>query len=138
MNSNRNLGEKIEKLVRELVEAHMEETRAAAVAAVTRAMGSSTKPASLKGSSKKQAPRKAGRRRPPGEVAALAESLYDQVCAKPGQPMVAFAAELGATARQLHRPMMTLKRAGRVRSVGERHRTRYFPAVADQASSLSA
>lgn len=36
---------------------------------------------------------------------------------------------VGAPARTLHRPMMLLKRAGRVRSVGTRHATRYFPAV---------
>ena len=68
----------------------------------------------------------------------MAETLYEQVCAKPGEPMLAFAAELGATPRELHRPMMTLKRAGRVRTVGERHRTRYFPAVVAGASSQSA
>ena len=45
-------------------------------------------------------------------------------------PMVAFATELGATVRELHRPMANLKRAGQVRSVGERHRTRYFPGLA--------
>jgi hypothetical protein len=138
MNSNRDLGEKIEKLVRELVDAHIEEARAAVVAAVTRAMGTSTSPVSAKTSSKKQTPRKAGRRRPPEEVAALAESLYEQVCAKPGEPMVAFATDLGATVRELHRPMMTLKRAGRVRSVGQRHRTRYFPAVVAEANVQSA
>jgi hypothetical protein len=31
---------------------------------------------------------------------------------------------LGKTPRELHRPMMVLKRAGRVRSVGQRHQTR--------------
>jgi hypothetical protein len=85
-----------------------------------------------------QVARKAGRRRAPEEVAALAERLYAQVCAKPGAAMVAFATELGATARELHRPMMTLKRASRVRSAGERHRTRYFPAVAPEANLRSA
>jgi hypothetical protein len=137
MNDTRDIGEKIEGLVRELVEAHIEETRAAVVAAVTRAMGSSVESKSSTTSSPKRAPRKAGRRRPPQEVTALAESLYEQVCAKPGEPMVTFATELGATARELHRPMLTLKRAGRVRSVGERHRTRYFPAVGGGTSSVS-
>jgi hypothetical protein len=34
---------------------------------------------------------------------------------------------LGKTPRELHRPMMTLERAGRVHSVGQRHQTRYYP-----------
>lgn len=137
MNSSRDLGEKIEKLVRELVHAHIEETRAAVLAAVTRAVGASAKAEPVRAASKKQAPRKTGRRRAPHEVGALAETLYKQVCAKPGESMLVFAAELGATARELHRPMMTLKRAGRVRAVGERHRTRYFPGLIAGASSRS-
>jgi hypothetical protein len=36
-------------------------------------------------------------------------------------------AAVGASARKLYRPMRQLKRAGRVRSVGTRHATRYFP-----------
>lgn len=138
MNSNRELGEKIEKLVRELVDAHIEETRAAVVAAVTRAMGTSAKPMSARASSKKQTRRRAGQRRRPEKLAELAESLYEQVCAKPGEGMVAFASELDATPRELQRPMLTLKRAGRVRSVGQRNRTRYFPAASGGASSQSA
>lgn len=142
MNNNRELQDKVERLVRELVDAHIEETRAAVAAAVARALGASAMAMPANAVKKKQQqqpqPRNAGRRRPPEEVAALAERLYAQVCAKPGEPMLAFATELGATPRELHRPMMTLKRAGRVRSVGERHRTRYFPAVASEANLRSA
>lgn len=138
MNSSRDLGEKIEKVVRELMDAHIEDTRAAVMAAVTRAMGASRKPEPVSAANKKHGARKTGRRRAPHEVETLAEKLYQQVCAKPGEPMLVFAAELGATARELHRPMMTLKRAGRVRSVGQRHRTRYFPGAPTRTSSQSA
>jgi len=34
---------------------------------------------------------------------------------------------VGATPRELRRPSLLLRRAGRVRSVGQRHATRYFP-----------
>jgi hypothetical protein len=36
---------------------------------------------------------------------------------------------MGETVQTLQRPMAKLKAEGRVRSVGERHLTRYFPAV---------
>jgi hypothetical protein len=61
------------------------------------------------------------------EVSAVAERLYRAVCAHPGESMAVLADELGAPARELHRPMALLKQAGRVRSVGQRHQTRYFP-----------
>jgi ribosomal protein L36 len=45
----------------------------------------------------------------------------------PGETMTVLGPQVGASARELHRPMQLLKRAGRVRSVGTRHSTRYFP-----------
>jgi hypothetical protein len=44
--------------------------------------------------------------------------------------MTALAARVGATARDLNRPALLLKRAGRVRSAGQRQGTRYFPMAA--------
>ena len=43
--------------------------------------------------------------------------------------MVTFAEALGAPVSTLQRPMARLKGSGRVRSVGQRHLTRYFPSV---------
>jgi len=60
-------------------------------------------------------------------MAALGERLYEAVRANPGEGMTVLMAEVGGTARDLNRPMMLLKRTGRVRSVGQRHQTRYFP-----------
>ena len=68
-------------------------------------------------------------------MAALGERICDAVYAKPGETMTVLAAELGASARELHRPMALLKRAGRVRSAGARHLTRYFPMVDGAAAS---
>ena len=68
-------------------------------------------------------------RRSSEELSEIRERLYERVCASPGESMAAFAEELGMPARDLHRPMSKLKAEGRIRSVGERNMTRYFPAV---------
>jgi hypothetical protein len=117
------LSEQIEKLVRE----HIEASRRAAASAVERAFASTaTKPRAQPAHA---APRATGRRRPGTELAALSERLYESVCAQPGETMAVLAPEVGKTSRELHRPMAVLKHAGRVRSVGQRHQTRYYPGV---------
>jgi hypothetical protein len=85
-----------------------------------------------------RSPRRAGsaagfKRRPPAEIAALGERLYKAVCATPGETMSILAGQVGVAARDLHRPMTCLKRAGRIRAVGSRHLTRYFPMVKETA-----
>jgi hypothetical protein len=117
------LQNQIEQLVRE----HLAGQRAAATAAVERAFASATAPA-VRGT--RRAPE---RRRPPNEVAGLAEQLYNAVKANPGELMTVIAAQLGQTPRALNRPMLHLKRAGRVRSAGERHLSRYFPMTSKSA-----
>jgi hypothetical protein len=44
--------------------------------------------------------------------------------------MVELAEQLRCNVRELQRPMAKLRAEGRVRSVGQRHMMRYFPAVA--------
>jgi hypothetical protein len=68
-------------------------------------------------------------RRPPDEMAQVAERLLEAVQACPGETMNVIAARVGEPPRALNRPMVHLKRAGRVRSAGERNLTRYFPMV---------
>ena len=65
-------------------------------------------------------------------MAGLAERLYEAVCANPGETMAVLIAKVGGSARTLHRPMWLLKRSERVRSVGERQHTRYFPMVSKE------
>jgi hypothetical protein len=116
---------KIERLVRE----HLAGQQLAAKAAVERAF-------SLAAPGQRSAPQRRAtyRRRPPAEVAQLAERLLDAVRACPGETMTVIAARVGERPRVLLRPMMHLKDAGRVRSAGERNLTRYFPmAVAKSA-----
>ena len=114
---------KIERLVRE----HLAGQQLAARAAVERAF-SLAAPA-LRTTSRR---RVTYRRRE--EVAELAERLFEAVRSLPGETMTVIAARVGEVPRVLHRPMMHLRDAGRVRCDGERNFTRYFPmAVAKSA-----
>lgn len=114
---------KIERLVRE----HLAGQQHAARAAVERAF-SLTAPA----------PRITSRRRVTyrrrEEVAGLAELLFEAVRSLPGETMTVIAARVGEAPRVLHRPMMHLKDAGRVRCAGERNFTRYFPMAVAQSA----
>ncbi len=68
-------------------------------------------------------------RRTAAELAEACDGLCEVVRAHPGASMVALAEKMGAEARTLQRPMARLRSTGRVRSVGQRHLTRYYPAV---------
>lgn len=117
-NSTLELQVQIERLVRE----HLAAQHRAAAAAVERAFagaGAASKVASARTPS--------GTRRAVTEVSALAERLYEAVRAHPGETISVIAASVGQMPRALHRPMLHLKRQGRVRSAGQRHGTRYFP-----------
>jgi len=110
----------IERLVRE----HVAALHRAAASAVARAFSKS------KGNAGRAAPtrrRASGSRRAPNEVAALAERLYAAVSAHPGAGMSKLASLLDTSPRALNRPAIQLRRAGRLRSVGQRQATRYFP-----------
>lgn len=115
--------EQLQSEIEKLVRTHLAAQRAAATAAVERAFSAATTPKLAK------APRAQtwGRRRPPTEVAGLAEKLFEVVRAHPGETMAVIAPHAGEPARALNRPMHHLKQAGRVRAVGQRHLTRYFP-----------
>lgn len=129
--SNEELGERIERLVQE----HIAASRAAAQDAVARAFASAA-PAPARARARQQVmPSTTGKRRTPAEMAALAEQLFQAVCAKPGETMMVLAADVGTSARELHRPMSLLKRDGRVRSVGATSFTRYFPMTNGAAAS---
>jgi hypothetical protein len=116
-----NLSTQIEQVIQD----HIAASYKAAAAAVEQAF-------SLATAGRVAAPRAlraepTGRHRAPTEMAALGERFHQVVCARPGETMSVLAAEVGVSARELTRPVMHLKRAGQIRSVGERHLTRYFP-----------
>ena len=127
--SNHELGQRIERLVLE----HIAASRRAAQDAVERAFSVTTTPNTARRQPSKS--RGDSKRRTPAEIATLGDELYRVVCAKPGETMAVLAADVGSSARELHRPMSVLKRDGRVRSVGQRHRTRYFPVGSDLGGS---
>jgi hypothetical protein len=124
MTTNHELAEQIEQLVRK----HIEATRCAAAAAVARAFVATahedddTPARKARRSRSGAAPRRAAE-----ELVALAEKFYAVLCRNPGETMTTLASQVGASPRALHRAVMRLKRAGRVRAVGQRQHTRYFP-----------
>jgi hypothetical protein len=130
-NTTSDLGRRVEQLVEE----HIAASRRAAQEAVERAFSSAARRAPAVRSPRSAATGRTFKRRPPDEVAALGERLYRAVCANPGAAMTVLAVEVGASVRELNRPMTRLKRAGRVRSVGARHLTRYFPMAGKVAAS---
>jgi hypothetical protein len=134
MTTNHDLAEQIEQLVRN----HIETTRKAAATAVERAF--SATPPAVPHAARRKPRAKAAPRRAVEEVLALAERFYAVLCRNPGETMATLAPQVGASARALHVAVARLERAGRVRSVGQRRFTRYFPmtATSTNASSVSA
>lgn len=125
------LGERIERLVQEYISA----TRVAAQAAMDRAFSTSVAPAAKKKRQQAAPVPRASHRRPSTELASIGERLYAAMCKAPGETMMVLAPAVGRSARELHRPMALLKRAGRVRSVGTRQATRYYPMVSEEQPS---
>ena len=120
------LADQIEQLVR----AHLEATHRAVSAAVERAFSPEPARSRVRGRAGGERT-KVGRgpRRSRAELSALTERVYELVCSQPGETMLVLAPQLGATSRELERPMKALRQSGRVRRVGQRHLTRYFPAL---------
>ena len=118
----------LETQIEELIRGHIAASRRAATAAVERAFG----PAASVGARERLLPapparRATGRRRTGDEVVALAERLYEVVCAHPGALMITLADQMGMSSSELNRPATVLRQRGRVRSVGRRQGTRYYP-----------
>jgi len=128
-NSYEDLGKRIERLVAE----HLAASRRAAQDALERAFAPAVGvPAAP---SRQSRSTEVGKRRASADVAALGERFYRAVCSKPGETMTVLAPEVGASARELHLPVMLLRRAGRVRAVGHRSSTRYFPLMNGAAAT---
>jgi hypothetical protein len=121
------LQHKIESAVEQLVREHLAACEAAAETAVRSAFRRASSTSSKPTRSKSKRSRSPSRRRSPDEIAALGERLYEAICRHPGETMAVIAPAVGASPRELRRPSTLLRRAGRVRSVGQRHATRYFP-----------
>ncbi|NVB41938.1 winged helix-turn-helix domain-containing protein [Pseudenhygromyxa sp. WMMC2535] len=118
-----------------LIAGYVDEGRQAAQRAVERAFCATASPPTKPS---KKATRTPGKRRSQQQLAELADALCSLVHEQPGESMIVFAAALGVSVRELQRPMTALKRAGRVRTVGQRNWTRYFPAVNGKAGRARA
>ncbi len=130
MTTTKDAGDLCDRIER-LVEEYIASTRAAAQAALNRAFaaGTTATVGPVRSTTPRPTPSRArqGARRTADELGALSERLYEAVCRTPGETMLVLAPAVGATARELNRPMLRLTHAGRVRSVGARNATRYFP-----------
>lgn len=125
--------ERLEQQIEQLIREHLAECARRARLAVERGFAATIK---RSGATRVGSGRRAvGRRRSVEEIDGLAERLMAAVSAKPGTTMVVLAAEVGATVGELERPAARLKKAGRIRTVGERNMTRYFPLPARKSAT---
>lgn len=127
MTTNHELAKQIEDIVRQ----HVDVLRASASAAVahafsavshvpTRVMRASTQTKPVR--TRKQAPRRA-----PEELVALADRFHAVLCQRPGETMTMLAPQVGVAPRVLQVAVARLRRDGRVRAIGKRQHTRYYP-----------
>jgi hypothetical protein len=123
--------EQLADAIEALVASYMDEVRLAAQRAVERTLtrGSVARPPSRGRSARPAAPKAATKRRTAAELDEVCEQLCKAVRARPGASKTTLADEMGVAVGTLLAPMAKLRAEGRVRSVGERHLTRYFPAV---------
>lgn len=73
-------------------------------------------------------------RRSHAEIIALSDRLLEVVRSDPGQPMAVLAPRIGVTASELQVPVARLKAAKKIKTVGQRHLTRYFPVAQEVAA----
>jgi hypothetical protein len=81
----------------------------------------------LKSATRRQQVPKLGKRRSASELTALSEQLYEVIAAHPGQGMVVLSERVGTSGPHLQRVVSRLRTEGRIRTVGARQQTRYFP-----------
>lgn len=133
--------QQLAEAIENLVAAYVDEARQTVQVALGQSFARHTAPAGptvKKRPSGRVATRPTTARRSADELAAVRERLYELVCADPGESMSMFSDQMGISVKDLHRPMSKLKAEGRVRSVGERNLTRYFPAVGRRSKSADA
>jgi hypothetical protein len=117
-----------------LIGLYMDGIRSASQQAVSRALGATPRGASTRrGQRASKASGERAVRRTPASLESTCDTLCETVRANPGASIAMLAEKMGVRTLDLQRPMVTLKVAGRVRSVGERRLMRYYPSVARTA-----
>lgn len=123
--------EQLANAIESLVASYMDEVRVAAQRAVERSLtrGAAVRTPTKRSDTRRAAPRSGAKRRTQTELDEVCEELCKLVRARPGEAMTTLAEAMGMPMSALQRPMAKLRTEGRVRGVGQRHLTRYFPAV---------
>jgi hypothetical protein len=121
----------IESQLNDIIESAVEQMKAvchaALVAGADRGFGSRS-PIRRSTTLPRAAPRAMAPRRSPEQITELAERFLEVVQAEPGQTMSALAPRLDLPPVQLQVPIAYLKKAGKLKTAGQRNFRRYFPA----------
>ncbi len=124
-----NLQNQIEERVNAMVGEILVVVRRAAIEAVNQALSGASTAVSPRPRSKpgKRQSQPAAPRRSPEQLASQRERLYTEISELPGEGMALYASKLQVPVRALSLPARQLRKAQRVRTVGQRERMRYFP-----------
>lgn len=123
---SKSLEQRIEESVEQSVREHIASFEKAALEAAARGFRRALDTSGAERGKKKGATAKRARRSG-AELMALETKLHAAVCAQPGERMAAYAKAAKSTCEILKHPMRKLRAAGRIRSVGQKRRARYFP-----------
>jgi hypothetical protein len=116
--------EQLSRRIEQVIHEHLAASERAAAEAISRAFGAKGRQRTVT----PPPPRgEARRRRSSAELAAVGDLLYQAVCRTPGESMAVLARALELRPQVLNRPMNQLRSKGLIRSVGQKHQTRYFP-----------
>ena len=120
------------KAIDSLVTSYMRVVRENAAEAVIRGISPSrmnTKKAKARRRNERRPAKETGAQRSAAEIVEVSESLHEFIRKHPGQTMLQIAEAMDTTTDALRHPMRRLKDSNRVRSLGKRAQTCYFPAV---------
>jgi hypothetical protein len=129
--------EQLATAIESLVASYLDEVRQMAQQSLQRALcgqAVARRPSKDK-DHRSQVPKPETKRRTAAELDATCEQLCALVRVRPGESIVTLAEEMGVPASTLQRPMAKLRGESRVRTAGERHLMRYFPAVTRTAAT---
>lgn len=124
--------EQLATAIESLVASYLDEVRHVAQEALQRSLYGQTvarRASKDKSDRSPAAPKPETKRRTAAQLDATCEQLCELVRARPGESIVTLAEKMGVPASALQRPMAKLRVESRVRTVGQRHLMRYFPAV---------
>lgn len=118
----------VEALIKQQVAAYEAQLREALGRKLTRERPSSSRRKRARSAAKSGAPRRTSE-----ALEALADKFIAAVESMPGETMLTLAPQLGLSAQELERPVARLRKVGRIKTVGERSRMRYYPMTARAA-----